>query len=145
MLGNFRDNDWKQKMKTQKQWGATGQEVPPGQAPCTRHRFPRLPHSNQTTLHAHATTPHHHPLLWPKAPFGPNQSTASALTPPSSQHLFILMAPLSPGHGIPWEAGEGEGTAMAAGSEVETIDLFVTAFQTPFPPALGHFGQGCLP
>lgn len=85
------------------------------------------------------TTPHHCHLLWPKAPFGPNQSSGSAHTPPSSQSLFILMCPLSPSHRTLRAAGEGEGTVMAAGSEIEIIDLFVLAkcISDSFSPCSG--------
>lgn len=58
--------------------------------------FPRLPHSNQTPPHVQAITSHRYHLLWPKAPFGPNPSSGSAHTPPSSQPLCMLMSPLSP-------------------------------------------------
>lgn len=71
------------------------------------------------------TLPLHVTAICPKAPFGPHQSSGSAHSPPSSQPLLMLVSPLSPGHGTP--RGEGEGTVMAAGSEVEIIGLLVLA------------------
>jgi len=116
-------------------------------APHVRHGFPTLPCSNQTIPCAHTTAPHHCHLLWPKDPFGPNQPSGSAHTPPSSHPLFIFMSLLCPSPGTPRGAGEAEVTAMAVGSEVGIIDLFVLAkhISDSFSRCPGHFGQGYLP
>lgn len=67
---------------------------------CLQDRFvvpqvaPQQP--NPSTCPSYHITSHHCHLLWPKAPFGPNPSSGSAHTPPSSQPLCMLMSPLSP-------------------------------------------------